>query len=165
MSDDVAEAPPEVQCLLIPQQQVPLLLPMDTVIEIIGYREPTKGNDSSKEWLLGFFPWRQLSLPLISMKHLLGAKPETRQRRGRVRIVVVHVFCDDLQHPFVGIMTTGIPRLVKANEESLRMTGTESWPEDWPVISMVKMQWNDAIIPDLDCLGRLVQELSDSSHE
>ena len=146
----------DLQGLLIPQRQMPLLLPVSAVIEILGYRE-IMDADSDAGWLLGRFSWRNLTLPLISMERLLGVERE--ETRGRKRIIVVHVFSDRLEAPFVGIEATGMPRMVKLNEENLDVVEGASWPGDWPVSHKVSVQETEALIPDLDRLGALVADL------
>jgi len=157
MSDRAENSVQEVQGLLIPQRQLPLLLPSAAVIEIIGYRELIKERDDVPGWLLGHFEWRHLMLPLISMERLLGVERE--ERRGRKRIIVIHVFDDELEHPFIGVEATGMPRLVNVNERSLSVETGEEWPEDWPVLYKARVQETEALIPDLDRLGRLALEL------
>lgn len=152
-----AEEAMEIQGLLIPQRQTPLLLPSAAVIEIIGYRELVNGDEAAPSWLLGRFEWRHLMLPLISMERLLGVERE--QRRGRKRIVVVHVFDERLEHPFLGVDATGMPRLANVSEETLVPEDAGSWPEDWPVLYKVRIQETEALVPDLDRLGALVAEL------
>ncbi len=147
----------EIQGLLIPQRQIPLLLPSAAVIEIIGYRELMKEDEPAPSWLLGRFEWRHLMLPLISMERLLGVERE--QRRGRRRIVIVHVFDDRLEHPFLGVEATGMPRLAHVNEETLTLEESGGWPDDWPVLYKVRIQETEALVPDLDRLGALVAEL------
>ncbi|WP_456375843.1 chemotaxis protein CheW [Thiolapillus sp.] len=146
----------ELQGLLIPQRQIPLLLPVSTVIEILGYREISE-SDHDASWLLGSFSWRNLTLPLISMERMLGVARE--ETRGRKRIIVVHVFSDRLKAPFVGIEATGMPRMVKLNEDNLVVVEGESWPADWPVSYRVRVQDTETLIPDLDRLGELVADL------
>jgi chemosensory pili system protein ChpC len=146
----------DLQGLLIPQRQIPLLLPVSTVIEILGYREIVK-TDNEAGWLLGDFSWRNLTLPLISMERLLGVARE--ETRGRKRIIVVHVFSEHLKSPFVGIEATGMPRMVKLNEENLVAVEDEAWPGDWPVAHKVRVQETETLIPDLDRLGELVADL------
>ncbi|BAO45491.1 chemotaxis protein CheW [Thiolapillus brandeum] len=146
----------DLQGLLIPQRQTPLLLPVSTVIEILGYRE-IEDADQDAGWLLGNFSWRNLTLPLISMERLLGVARE--ETRGRKRIIVVHVFSDRLKMPFLGIEATGMPRMVKLNEENLVVIEDDPWPGDWPVSYKVKVQETEALIPDLDRLGELVADL------
>jgi chemotaxis signal transduction protein len=146
----------ELQGLLIPQRQTPLLLPSAAVIEIIGYRE-LSADDAAPSWMLGRFEWRHLHLPLVSMERLLGVSRE--RRRGRRRIVVIHVFDERLEHPFVGVDATGMPRMAHIDEESLEVAERQDWPQDWPVLYKVKVQGTEALGPDLDRLGALVAEL------
>ncbi len=157
MSDTARMA---LQGLLIPQREIPLLLPSKAVIEIIGYRELER-DESAPIWLLGRFEWRHLRLPLFSMERLLGV--ERKPRRGRKRIVVVHVFDETLAHPFVGIDATGMPRMVNLNEENLEVVGGRNWPGDWPVLYKVRIQETEALVPDLDRLGALVAALETES--
>ncbi|HHH13295.1 MAG TPA: chemotaxis protein CheW [Thiolapillus brandeum] len=151
----------EVQGLLIPQRQAPLLLPSASVIEIIGYRELVRDEGDAPAWMLGRFEWRHLMLPLISMERLLGV--ERQQRRGRKRIIVIHVFDDRLEHPFVGVDATGMPRLVNINDASLEVEAGEAWPSDWPVLYKVKIQETEALVPDLDRLGALAASLEQAA--
>ncbi len=152
--------PLQIQGLLIPQRQLPLLLPSAAVIEILGYRELRQPEAGHPAWLLGHFEWRHLWLPLISMERLLGVEREqpAGRRRGRKRIIVIHVFDERLEHPFVGVDATGMPRMVNVNEEVLQVAPRGPWPDDWPVLYKVQVQETEALIPDLDRLGRLVAE-------
>ena len=147
----------ELQGLLIPQRQMPLLLPSSAVIEILGYRE-VRENTSDAGWILGTFSWRNLVLPLVSMERVLGVEREGK--RGRKRIIVVHVFSDKLKTPFIGIEATGMPRLVSLNEDTLEVLEGEPWPEDWPISDRVKVQDVEALVPDLDRLGALLQKVT-----
>ena len=157
MNDVVERNDQEVQGLLIPQRKLPLLLPSAAVIEIIGYRELEKDEGDAPGWLLGRFEWRRLMLPLISMERLLGVERE--ERRGRKRIIVIHVFDGELEHPFMGVEATGMPRLVNVNSKTLLVETEEAWPKDWPVLYKARVQETEALIPDLDRLGRLAREL------
>jgi len=147
----------DLQGLLIPQRQMPLLLPSSAVIEILGYREVSE-NASDASWILGSFSWRNLVLPLVSMERVLGVEREGK--RGRKRIIVVHVFSDKLKTPFMGIEATGMPRLLSLNEETLEVLEGEPWPDDWPISDRVKVQDVEALVPDLDRLGALLQKVT-----
>ncbi|WP_457667423.1 chemotaxis protein CheW [Thiolapillus sp.] len=147
----------DLQGLLIPQRQMPLLLPSSAVIEILGYREVSE-NASDASWILGSFSWRNLVLPLVSMERVLGVEREGK--RGRKRIIVVHVFSDKLKTPFMGIEATGMPRLLSLNEETLEVLEGEPWPDDWPISDRVKVQDVEALVPDLDRLGALLQKIT-----
>ncbi|WP_456406948.1 chemotaxis protein CheW [Thiolapillus sp.] len=147
----------ELQGLLIPQRQTPLLLPSAAVIEILGYREIAE-DASDAGWLLGSFSWRNLVLPLVSMERVLGVEREGK--RGRKRIIVVHVFSDKLKVPFIGIEATGMPRMVNLNEDTLEIVAGDPWPQDWPICDKVKVQDVEALIPDLDRLGALLTEVT-----
>ncbi len=151
------DAVTELQGLLIPQRQTPLLLPAAAVIEILGYREI---NESSGDagWLLGNFSWRNLVLPLVSMERVLGVEREGT--RGRKRIIVVHVFADKLKMPFIGIEATGMPRLVNLNEDTIEVVAGDPWPDDWPISDRIKVQNVEALVPDLDRIGALLQKVS-----
>ncbi len=152
---DTSAAGEAVQSVLIPQRQTPLLLPSSAIIEILGYREltPVAGDVN---WVLGEFSWRHLKLPLISMERLLGV--ERKSQRGRKRIIVIHVFSKKLRFPFVGIESTGMPRLTGVDAENLKVPQGESWPSDWPISDSVEVQGSKALIPDLDRLGRLLEK-------
>ena len=145
----------QVQSVLIPQHQTALLLPSAAVIEILGYRELKEPAYESR-WVLGEFSWRHLKLPLVSMERLLGVERKTQ--RGRKRIIVVHVFSTDLKAPFVGIESTGMPRLIAVDENNLKISKGESWPNEWPITDVVDVLGSQALIPDLQRLGQLVAD-------
>ena len=148
----------ELQGLLIPQRKTPLLLPTAAVIEILGYREITEST-ADVSWLLGSFSWRNLQLPLVSIERMLGVEREST--RGRKRIIVIHVFSDKLKLPFIGIEATGMPRLVTLNKDNLEVvTEGDPWPHEWPISDRVKVQDIEALIPDLERLGALLQEVA-----
>ncbi len=147
----------DLQGLLIPQRQMPLLLPAAAVIEILGYREINE-NTTEASWLLGSFSWRNLVLPLVSMERVLGVEREGK--RGRKRIIIVHVFSDKLKTPFIGIEATGMPRLVTLNEENLEVVDGDPWPDDWPISDRVRVQDAEVLIPDLERLGALLQKVT-----
>jgi hypothetical protein len=91
------------------------------------------------------------------MERLLGVERE--KRRGRKRIIVIHVFDEALEHPFIGVEATGMPRLVNVNGKTLSVETEETWPQEWPVLYKGRVQETEALIPDLDRLGHLAAEL------
>lgn len=144
-----------VPSLLIPVQEITLLLPNAAVAEIIDYREPEPVSDAP-QWLLGLVPWRGLQLPLLSFEVVLqGAPPEAG---GGLRIAVMNTLNGNPDLPFFGIVLQGIPHLVRADEATVTRTdqGDDATPG---VLARVDVNGEPAIIPDLDAVEKMLSEL------
>lgn len=142
----------EIRGVLIPLLGLRLLLPNAAVAEIIDYSPPAAGRDQP-DWLLGMIKWRQRNLPVIRFETLLGQASEDSGVRRR--LAVCHALTADARRPYMGLVTQGIPRLVRVREELL-----EPMPGDdlagLPVHARVRVNGEEALIPDLDRLEDLL---------
>lgn len=143
-----------VRCVLLPLQEMRLLLPNAAVVEVIDYRPPDAAADDEPEWLLGTVSWRQQAIPLLSFERLLGR--DVHIGGHRLRIAVCHTLSDESGRGFMGIVTQGIPRLMQAREDNIVPVALADEEADWPVVSAVQLQGEDALIPDIDRLRALL---------
>lgn len=140
-----------IACLYLPiNQQQQLLLPNVSVAEVVGYQAPVK-QSGKPEYFLGYVTWRGINIPLISFE--LANSQEMSTISSSARIVVINSIGDKHESlPFFGIVTQGIPRLVKvANDLIKPMKGKMNKAE----LSLVKLDGEEAIIPDLAYLEKL----------
>lgn len=147
------DVPSEIRGVLIPLQQYSLLLPNAAVAEIVDYRELEPESDLP-DWVAGTAEWRQRKLPVVQFERLLGQPVvEASQRR---RIMVCHTLQKNAQRPFVGILSTAIPRLVRVRQEQLQ--GEEISPElaDAPIAAALQYDGQPVLIPDLAGLEQLL---------
>ena len=106
----------EVASLLIPLQGHSVLLPNVTVAEIIP-SAPVQPIENSPLWYLGNFQWRELTVPLLSLESLNGDALPAIHNRARFAVLNTTGLHDDL--PFIAILTQGLPRLARVNEDEI----------------------------------------------
>ncbi len=100
----------QVATLLIPVGGKQLVLPNVTVAEIIPFAEPI-AEDDMPTWYLGRFLWRNTQVPLVSFEAINDEPFATRSYNRRIAILN-NVIGDPLL-PFCGILTEGLPRLMR----------------------------------------------------
>ncbi len=105
----------EVASLLIPITGRHLILPNVSVAEVIPYRVPELLADKPA-WLLGQVAWRNQSVPVMSFE-AINDEPFT-EVEGR-RIAILNDVTGDPELPFCGIITAGVPRLMRVIAEEL----------------------------------------------
>jgi len=156
MTDVDQPLPSELRGVLIQLQGEQLLLPNAAVAEVIDYREP-ESKEGAPAWFIGSTNWRQRNLPVVRLERLLGDEdPGSSQRR---RIVVCHTLSETAQRPFIGIVASAIPRLVRVREELLQ--GKPGVDEESALVhARLNFDGQDALIPDLGELERQVSEMA-----
>ena len=155
--EQVRQLPSEIRGVLIPLQGEQLLLPNAAVAEVIDYREPSP-QAGAPEWLLGSASWRQRNLPIVRLETLLGQ--EQARTSARQRIVVCHTLSDEARRPFVGIVATAIPRLVRVREEQLQTRPVPDGEGQGVVQARLALDDEAAMVPDLAALERLISQAS-----
>ena len=142
----------EIRAVLMPIGEAQVLLPNATLAEVISYRDP-RPLEQSPEWMIGQIEWRQVSVPVVSLAAALGLRTESLGHRSR--IAVCNTLGTDSQLPFIGIAVDSIPRLTRVNGGNVE--GREVADESTLVLKRVKVAGEDALIPDLDELERMVR--------
>lgn len=127
--------------LILPLSDRNLLLPNVAVAELIDYQDCSAGRDAP-EWYLGPISWRQRTLPLLSFEAACGGRTLVG---GRARIVVLNALGgrDDLK--FIALLTQGIPRSCKVDNQLSYV----DVPLDALELAAVQVGETVAKIPDL----------------
>jgi chemosensory pili system protein ChpC len=145
--------PPEIHCMMIPAQDATLLLPTSVMAEVMDYVEPQPIEDSPP-WLFGQVEWEGRQVPVFDFSALInGADPQSPT--SRARIMVLKSLSDSNRMPYIGLLMTGLPRPVTLKDSALEQTGDEK--KSLGVFSHVRLEGEDAIIPDMDRLSHLVR--------
>ena len=144
----------ELATLLIPVNGKQLVLPNVSVAEIISYVEP-KQKDDVPAWYLGTFQWRNIEVPLISFE-AINEEPFISQSRNR-RIAVLNGLVDKDRLPFCGIVTKGVPRLMRVipDEVAVDDNATVGSAE----LSRVLVSGEGAAIPDVDFIQQQLLDI------
>lgn len=143
--------------LLLPLTGSHLLLPNAAVVEVSGYPEKIEPVAGAPDWYLGHFDWRGLSLPLVEWERLMGW-PAAADPAVRKSVAICHLFSAGHAGSFVGLETSGLPRLVSVTEAGLKAK-TDSAAAGSCILGKVRVQDTMAYIPDLDALGGVIGSL------
>ena len=136
----------DVRCMLIPMRHGRMLLPSAAVAEVIGYRTPD-ALDKQPHWVQGTVGWRQRDIPVLDFERLMG-----RDDLGagiRQRIAVCYAIGGNADWPLLGLLTQGIPRLLRVSKNSIQVaSGEEAGVK--PVRMSVSIAGESLIVPDLE---------------
>lgn len=137
----------EVASLLLPLTDKLMLLPNVCVAEIVPFRAPDP-LDNKPDWVLGQIEWREQNVPLICLELLQDDTMMPLHHRCRVAILNNTGVNDEL--PFIGIITQGIPRLVRVIPDEISEIPTESLQQ----YESMQVQVGDdkAVIPDVTAI-------------
>lgn len=132
--------PTEVPSLMVPLSGRPLLVPNLAVAEIVPFERPF-AEEGKPRWFLGHIGWRGQKVPVVSLLQLRG---EDEDIPPDARIAVFNGVGGLL--PFYGIISHGIPRLVRVRPQDLESTDGMYTPVDE---AFVAVGGELAVIPNL----------------
>lgn len=140
----------EVSGVLIPAGTADVLLPNAAVAEVTTFNDPTP-LPSVPDWLLGTVTWRGCSVPLVSLARA-GAEPTGSGHPRRSRVMICYTPSGNSALPYVGILASGPPRLVRLSAQVLKPAQIE--PEHPFVLHGLIYAQRSAFIPDMDAIER-----------
>lgn len=149
-----ATAVTELATLLLPVNGKQLVLPNITVAEIIPYAE-AQPIEGMPEWYLGSLSWRNQEIPLVSFDKING-DAFVNQSNDR-RIAVINVIDADERLLFFGLVTEGVPRLMRVMADEM---STDAGEQPGPAeIARVMISGERAAIPDVDYIQQAILKL------
>ena len=145
-----------IHCLTIPLQNEIALLPNSAIAEVIAYKEPAP-IDGAPDWFLGYIEWREKRVPIISFEAVSGKAAAAAVKNSR--IAVLNTLNGNVQLPYVGILSQGIPSLAIVQEQGLE--NKESSSEERPTVgAFVELGGIEALIPNIDEIEQRLIRLS-----
>ena len=158
MSETIEVGHIVVRSVLMPLQDVTLILPNAAVSEVISYEAAEQFSLDEQSWLLGTQVWRQQIVPLISFERLLDMpfNPEGK----RLMVAVCNTLNGNPRRPYIGLVLSDIPHLIRAN---LAMIDSVISGPDTKGLTRGKMKikGDELIIPDLDGLETRINAMLD----
>lgn len=148
MTDSVSE----VSSLLIPLHNRQLLLPQSNVLEVASF-DTLEDSQGHAPWLLGSVEWEGSLVPVVSFEGLCG--DDIAPTTGQARVVLFRCLTDALSSRAFGIVSAGLPQLVRVSEPSLDVVRSEH-VESLPVLCQVSMNDKSPIIPDIEKIEQLI---------
>jgi chemosensory pili system protein ChpC len=117
--------------------------------------QPFDIKPNTPDWFLGFFPWRNTRVPVISYESINRKSSPKLSARGRVAVLNNTGVSDDV--PFVGVLTQDIPRMTRVEESDiLENTDTEKGEYD---LMVVKVGMEELAIPNIEALEFAICQL------
>lgn len=144
----------EVRTIMAPMKDGFVMLPVCTVAEVMDFKPP-KPFKRAPGWLLGELAWRGWQVPVISYERLIngdGHKPVV----SKARILVVKTLGESTLVNYIGLLTQGLPKLMKVTAATLEERPAEQLPD--AVFSRVSINGLQAVIPMIDKLTRTVEK-------
>ncbi|WP_444895452.1 chemotaxis protein CheW [Microbulbifer sp. SSSA005] len=142
------DVPQEVSSLLLPLEQGQLLVPVDSLSEVVAIQAPMAVQDVP-EWYLGDLIWREQRLPVVSFEVMRGGALGAVAEEGR--IAVLSTGNPDGELPYFALLLRGTPRLVRVTPEELALREQPLNPGE---LMHVALSGEEAVIPDLQGLER-----------
>ncbi|WHI51020.1 chemotaxis protein CheW [Microbulbifer sp. MLAF003] len=142
------DVPQEVSSLLLPLQQGQMLVPVESLSEVIAIQTPVAVYDAP-EWYLGDLIWREQRLPLLSFDVMRGESLSSTSENGRIAVLSSGNPDGDL--PYFALILQGTPRLVRVTPEELALREHTLNPGE---LMHVALSGEEAVIPDLQGLER-----------
>lgn len=130
-----------------------LVLPNVSVAEIVDYQTPDAISDAP-EWFLGNIKWRGVTLPVISYERLNDTPlPDDL---SNTRIAVINTIGQDHEAlPFFAIVTQGIPRQTKIDQDNIKEV-EEGAPLGAADLMKVVIMGDEAIIPNVEYIEKMI---------
>jgi len=149
-----ASAVSELATLLLPVNGKQLVLPNVTVAEIIPY-EQARFIENMPEWYLGMLSWRNQEIPLVSFDAINDGSVVSQS--SDQRIAVINCIVDDERMHFFGIVTEGVPRLMRVMADEMSSDSEEQCgPAE---VARVMISGERAAIPDIEYIQQVITKL------
>jgi len=104
-------------------------------------------------WLIGQVEWEKRQVPVFSFFALInGGDPG--EISSRSKIMVIKSLSESGRVPYLGVLLSDLPRMTNVKETDMKQTGDKN--KSLGVFSRIKLEGQDAIVPDLDRLTHLI---------
>jgi len=144
-----------VPCMLLSLVEGQMLVPTVTVAEMAPI-QPFDIIPNTPDWFLGYYPWRNLRVPVLSYETMNVKSSPKIGARGRVAVLNNTGLSDRV--PFLGVLIQDIPRMVTIEEHHLvEDTSFEKGPFD---LMPIKIGEEQAVMPDIEGIEKAVVELN-----
>lgn len=142
-----------VHCVVVPIEKTNIVLPNTVVAEVVRFSEPEPLN-RSPAWLLGNVNWQGWKVPVIDYACLIGL--ELDDNSPAPRIMIVKSLLHGKRLPFIGLVATGLPKLITISASSL--VEDPKLELTTGLFSEVTIDNQQAMLPDIDHLTRLAAQ-------
>lgn len=151
--DELASS--DIPCMLLPLLNQVMLVPTVTVAEMAPI-QPFDILANTPDWFLGYYPWRNLRVPIVSYETMNQVSSPKLSVRGRVAVLNNSGVSDKI--PFVGVLTQDIPRMTRVEEKDIEIKeGAAKLHFD---LMVVTVGLEELVVPDLSGIEKAIVDLN-----
>ncbi len=124
MSSETAEKKPveKLTVLAAAIEGVRVLFPDVMVAEIVDFQSLVSEDEETPTWYLGKLPWREITVPLISLEAMNS--DSFFRKKPDLKIVVVHSAYLREQMPYWSFVVNETPRMLRLNRADVHHADT-----------------------------------------
>jgi chemosensory pili system protein ChpC len=137
-----------IECVLIPQFEVSLLLPRASIVDLIDGADMQIVVDL-QGGIIGKLQWQGWTVPLISFE--AASKEVIPKFNLQTKALVIHSLADDELHPYIALTVQGDPEVFSLADGDIKVMGKEKG-NDFVQSKVLLHTKTEALIPDLNTL-------------
>ncbi len=134
----------ELACVVLPQEELSVLVPNDCVAEILPWRR-VKPMPGAPQWCLGTLGWRGQTVVVIDFQLLTNDSAQSRLNRRA--LVIMHRTTNREGMSFYAIASSGLPRLLHLAEDEVR--DVEDGRASGAILSHLTLGTEAVVVPNL----------------
>jgi chemosensory pili system protein ChpC len=137
-----------IECVLIPQFEVNLLLPRASIVDLIDGEDMQIVVDL-QGGIIGKIQWQGWTVPLISFE---AASNETIPKFNlQTKALIIHSLGDEEVRPYIALTVQGDPEVFNIGDNDIKAVGKEKG-NDFVKSKVLLHAKTEALIPDLATL-------------
>jgi chemosensory pili system protein ChpC len=137
-----------IECVLIPQFEVNLLLPRASIVDLIDGEDMHIVVDL-QGGIIGKIQWHGWTVPLISFE---AASKETIPKfNQQTKALIIHSLGDEEVRPYIALTVQGDPEVFTLGDDDIKSVGKDKG-NDFVQSKVVLHAKTEALIPDLSTL-------------
>jgi len=142
-----------LDCYILPSVNMPLLLPVETISEVVAKPQVEKLENAPASWMQGHVNWRTQRLPVLSYDGLHDAKFKPKSANANDSLLVVlNPIPNAARKTYSGLHCHGEVKSISV-EPNLEFGDVPENMDKRYVEAIVKIGDTDFIIPKLVALG------------
>ncbi|WP_096085656.1 chemotaxis protein CheW [Agaribacterium haliotis] len=145
----------DIGCMILPMVESNLLLPTVTVAEMAPI-QPFDIKPNTPDWFLGYYPWRNLRVPVLSYETLNNQCSPKLNADGRVAILNSTGVDESL--PFISFLSQSLPRSLRLTQADIE--NNEAQPAREFEMLSVNVHGEALLVPDLEKIEKAILALN-----
>jgi len=142
-----------LDCYILPSAHTPLLLPVETVSEVVAKPEIEMLENAPASWMKGHVNWRTQRLPVLSYDGLHDAKHKDKNANAAdALLVVLNPIPNAARKTYSGLFCHGEVKRITV-EPNMEFSDVSDHMDKRYVEAIVKIGETEFVVPKLVALG------------